>query len=160
MANNIVNSYCSSIIQMYQSVIVNYELNQDIIRQTEGETQDLLHELELSDPKNAKDGYLIYKQLREVRQRRRLAKDENKLLQNMYDYFKTQQGQSFKKEIQKIQGNAAKEYEQQEKRQYIPRQRDDLTIADHTCNAHRPFEELMKDFKQTKIYAEKGKLRK
>jgi hypothetical protein len=160
MANNIVNNYCSSIIQMYQSVVVNYELNQNIIRQAEEETQDLLHELELGNPKNAREGYLIYKQLREVRQRRRLAKDENNLLQNMYDYFKTQQGQSFKKEIQKIQGNAAREYEQQEKRQYIPKQRSDLTITDRTCQVNRPFEELMKEFKQTKISVQNGKMRK
>ena len=42
MANNIVNTYCSSIIQMYQSVTTTYELNQDIIRQADEETQDLL----------------------------------------------------------------------------------------------------------------------
>lgn len=160
MANNIVNNYCSSIIQMYQSVIANYELNQDIIRQTDEETQDLLHELELGNPKNAREGYLIYKQLREVRQRRRLAKDENNLLKNMYDYFKTQQGETFKKAIQKIQGDAAREYIQQEKRQYIPKQRSDLTITDRTCQVNRPFEELMKEFKQTKISVQNGKMRK
>lgn len=160
MANNIVNNYCSTIIQMYQSVIANYELNQDIIKQADEETQDLLHELELSEPKNAREGYLIYKQLRDVRQRRRLAKDENKLMQNMYDYFKTQSGQLFKREIQKIQGSAAKEYEHQENRRYIPKQRDDLTITNQTCLANRPFEELMKEFKQDKITVQNGKLRK
>ena len=160
MANNIVNTYCSSIIQMYQSVTTTYELNQDIIRQADEETQDLLHELELSNPKNAVDGYKVYKQLREVRRRRRLAKDECALMKDMYEYFKSQPAQQFKKEIQKVQSNSAKEADHQEKRQYTPRQRNDLTITEQTCQAHKPFEQLMREFKQTKISTQNGKLRK
>lgn len=160
MSNNIVNNYCSTMIQIYKQVIATYELNINIISQTEGELNDLLHECELSDPKNAREGYKMYKQIRELRQKRRQAKNENQLLQEMYDYFKTQNGQAFKASMQKVQSNSAKLYERQNNRTYIPRQRNDLTITNQTCGTNRPFEELMKEFKKTKIIAENGKLRK
>lgn len=160
MTNNIVNNYCSTIIQIYKQVISTYELNVDIIAQTEGELNDLLHECELSAPKNAREGYQMYKQIRELRQKRRQAKDENQLLQEMYDYFKTQNGQMFKSSIQKVQSNSAKIYESQNNRTYVPRQRNDLTITDQTCESNKPFEELMKEFQQTKISTKNGKLRK
>ena len=160
MSNNIVNQYSSTMISIYQSVINTYENNLDIIRQAEDELNDLNHECELSSPKDMYKGYLMYKQIREVRQRRRLAKNENELLKDMYELFKNQQGQNFKSTIQKIQGNAAKLSEVQNSRTYKPRQRNDLTITDQTCEAHKPFEELLKEFNQTKITRQNGKLRK
>ena len=93
---NIVNNYSSTIVTIFQDVIRTYENNIETIKQAEGELTDLEHEIELSNPKNARDGYKIYKELREIRIKRRTAKDENQLLQDMYDYFKSQQGQSFK----------------------------------------------------------------
>ena len=62
----------------------------------------------MSSPKNARDGYKLYKELREIRIRRRVAKDENQILKDTYDYFKSQQGQAFKNKIQQLQGGAAK----------------------------------------------------
>lgn len=160
MSNNIVNQYSSTIISIYQSVINTYENNIDIIRQSEEELNDLNHECELSNPKDMYRGYLMYKQIRDVRQRRRLAKDENEILKDMYDFFKTQQGQNFKSTMQKVQSNAAKIAEAQNHRIYKPRQRNDLTITNQTCEAHKPFEELLKEFKQTKVSQQNGKLRK
>ena len=78
----------------------------------------------------------------------------------MYEYFKSQQGQAFKSKIQQLQGNAAKLREVQERRTYTPRQRDDLTCTDVTSTAHRPFEQMLKDFKETKVSVQNGKLRK
>jgi len=160
MSDNIVNQYSSTIISIYQSVINRYENNLDIIKQAEEELNDLNHECELSEPKDMYKGYLMYKQIREVRQRRRLAKDENEILKDMYEFFKTQQGQIFKSSMQKIQSNAAKISDAHSKRIYRPRQRNDLTITDHICEAHKPFEELLKDFRQTKVTKQNGKLRK
>ena len=79
----------------------------------------------------------------------------------MYEFLKGPQGQTFKTQIQKIQGNAAKISEAQQHRYYVPRRRNDLTIAE-PCSAavNRPFEELLDEFKQTKIVQQKGKLRK
>lgn len=160
MPNNIVNQYSSTIISIYQSVINTYENNLDIIRQAEEELNDLNHECELSSPKDMYHGYLIYKQIRDIRQKRRIAKNENEVLKEMYDFFKTQQGQSFRSTMCKVQGNAAKIADSQTRRTYRPRQRNDLTITDQPCAANKPFEELLKEFKQTKVTTQNGKLRK
>lgn len=157
---NIVNNYSSTIVTIFQDVIRTYENNIETIKQAEGELTDLEHEIELSNPKNARDGYKIYKELREIRIKRRTAKDENQLLQDMYDYFKSQQGQSFKSKLQQIQGTAAKIENAQSCRTYTPRQRNDLSITDKTCETIKPFEEMLKEFNQTKVSMQGGKLRK
>ena len=157
---NIVNNYSSTIVTIFQDVIRTYENNIKTIKQAEGELTDLEHEIELSNPKNARDGYKIYKELREIRIKRRTAKDENQLLQDMYDYFKSQQGQSFKSKLQQIQGAAAKIENAQSCRTYTPRQRNDLSITDKTCETIKPFEDMLKEFNQTKVSMQGGKLRK
>ena len=130
MANNIVNNYSTTIVTIYHDVKKNYENNLDIIKQAEDELNDLYHEAELSSPKDMYQGYLIYKAIRDVRIRRRKAKEENELLKDMYEYFNSQSGQAFKTKIQSIQGNAVKLRTTQESRTYQPRQRNDLTITD------------------------------
>jgi hypothetical protein len=158
--NNIVNNYSSTIVTIYQDVIKTYERNIEIIKQTEGELNDLYHEAELSKPKDMYQGYLVYKSIRDTRIKRRQAKEENELLQDMYDYLKSQAGQQFKTKIQSIQGNSVKLRATQESRTYQPRQRNDLTITDKHSEATRPFEELLADFNKTKVTKQNGKLRK
>ena len=160
MANNIVNQYSTTIISIFQDVIKTYERNLEIIKQTDGELQDLMHEAELSAPKDLYRGYLLYKEIREVRIRRRTAKEENEILKDMYDFFQSQQGQAFKSRIQAIQGASAKIRATQEARTYTPRQRNDLTCTDKHSTANRPFEDLLADFKKTKVTMKSGKLRK
>ena len=96
MANNIVNNYSSTIVEIFQSVIKNYEMNVDIIKQCEAELNDLNHEAELSEPKDMYKGYLVYKAIRETRIRRRTAKEENELLKDIYDYFNSSKGKHLK----------------------------------------------------------------
>jgi hypothetical protein len=160
MANNIVNNYSSSIVTMFKEVVKTYEMNLDIIRQTEEELNDLYHECELAEPKDMYKGYLLYKEIREARIRRRTAKEENELLKDMYDYFQSQQGQAFKNRIQSIQGASAKVRSTQEARTYTPRQRNDLTCTDKHSTANKPFEVMLQEFNQTKITMKSGKLRK
>lgn len=157
---NIVNNYSSTIVTIYKDVVKNYEMNLDTIKQTEEELNDLYHEAELSDPKDMYQGYLVYKAIREARIRRRTAKEENELLKDMYEYFQSQQGQAFKSRIQSIQGNSVKLRATQESRTYQPRQRNDLTITDKHSTANRPFEDMLKEFNQTKVTMRGGKLRK
>ena len=157
---NIINNYSTTIVSIFQDVINNYERNLEIIKQAEEELMDLEHEIELSAPKDMYKGYLTYKEIREVRIRRRKAKEENELLKDMYDYFKGQNAQSFKNKIQQIQGNSVKLRDAQEHRTYITRQRNDLTITNHTSVAHKPFEEMLSDFNKIKISSQNGKLRK
>lgn len=157
---NIVNNYCSTVVTIFQDVKKNYENNLEIIKQTEDELNDLYHECELADPKDMYGGWKVYKAIREARIRRRTAKEENELLKDMYEYFNGQVGQAFKNKIQSIQGAAVKLRTTQESRTYQPRQRDDLTITDKHSSANKPFEQMLKDFNQSKAYVQGGKLRR
>lgn len=160
MSNNIVNNYSSTIITIFKDVIEKYEENLEIIKQTESELNDVNHEIELSAPKDMYKGYLCYKDIRDLRIMRRVAKDENELLQDMYDLLTTQQGQAFKNNIKKVQSSSARIYDAQQRRTYKPRKRKDLTITNKTCDSIPPFEDLLAEFKKTKITMQNGKLRK
>ena len=155
-----MNNYCSTIITIYQNVIQNYERDIDDIKRIEGELNDIMHEIELTNSKDMYHGYLLYKQIRELRIERRRCKEEVELLKDTYDYFKSQQGQAFKNKIQQLQGGAAKLREAQEHRTYTPRQRNDLTCTDQTSTAHKPFQEMLNEFNRDKAYIKNGKLRK
>lgn len=158
--NNIVNNYCSTFIQISNDVVKKFESNVEVIKQTEAELNDIYHEIELGKPQDLYGGYKLYKQVKDLRMRRRQAKDENELLKDMYEYIKSQQGQSFKSKIQSIQGCSVKVYEAQNRRTYTPRQRNDLTITNKTCEVNRPFEDMMREFKKDKVTMQGGKLRK
>lgn len=160
MANNIVNNYCSTIVTMFQDVKKKYESNLEIIKQTEDELNDLYHEAELSNPKDMYKGYLVYRAIRETRIRRRTAKEENELLKEIYEYFNSQPGQTFKSKMQSIQGASVKLRAVQESRTYQPRQRSDLTITDKHSTANKPFEQMLADFKKDRVTVQNGKLRK
>lgn len=160
MANNIVNNYCSTVVTIYQDVKKNYENNIEIIKQAEEELNDLYHECELADPKDMYKGWQMYKAIRDTRIRRRQAKQENEILKDMYDYLCSPAGQTFKTKMQSIQGSAVKIQNAQESRTYQPRQRNDLTITDKHSTATKPFEEMLKEFNQTKVSVQNGKLRK
>ncbi len=157
---NIVNNYSTTIITIFKDVVSNYERNLEIIKRTEDELNDLNHEIELSSPKDMYKGYLLYKNIRDLRIKRRCAKEENELLQEMYEYVTSQNGQGVKSTIQKIQGHSVKLREVQENRKYIPRQRTDLTIADKITKPHKPFEDMLTEFNKTKISMQNGKMRK
>lgn len=157
---NIVNNYGSTIVTIFHDVIKTYERNIEIIKETEEELNDLYHEAELSNPKDMYSGYLLYKDIRTTRIRRRTAKEENEMLQDLYDYLKSQHGQTFKNKIQDIQGKSVKLRTVQEARTYHPRRRTDLTIADKGRGDQQPFEEMLANFKKTKVKNVGGKLRK
>ena len=157
---NIVNNYSSTIITIYQDVIKTYENNQKTIKEIEEELNDVNHEIELSAPKDMYKGYMLYKTIRELRLKRRCAKEENELMEEMYNYITSQSGIEFKNRMQKIQGHSINICKKQENRTYVPRQRNDLTITDQTCKAYKPFEEMLRDFNKTKITMQGGKLRK
>ena len=157
---NIVNNYASTISTIYAEVIKNYENNLNSIKQIEGELQDLMHEIELSEPKNAAQGYKLYKEIRELRIKRRTAKEEVELLRDLHEYLTSQQGQAFKSKVQSIQGNSVKLRATQEQRTYQPRQRNDLTITNKHSIANKPFETMLAEFNKTKVTMKGGKLRK
>ena len=157
---NIVNNYSSTMVTIFKDVVKQYEANIEIIKQAEDELNDLYHEAELSEPKDMYSGYLVYKAIKETRIRRRTAKEENELLKDMYEFFQSSQGQSFKSKIQSIQGNSVKLRAVQESRTYTPRQRNDLTCTDKHSTANKPFETMLEEFNKNKAYMRGGKLRK
>lgn len=157
---NIIENYVTTMVTIYQNVVKDYEQNLDRIQEIQDELQDIEHEIELSAPKNMYAGYLLYKRIRELRIERRRCKEEVELMKDTYEYFKSQQGQAFKNKVQQLQGGAKKIRDAQERRTYRPRQRDDLTIEGFTSSEHASFEEMMKEFKNTKVTMQGGKLRK
>lgn len=157
---NIANNFSSTMITIMKDVTERYEKNIEIIKQTEGELQDVLHEIELGKSQDLYGGYKLYKQVKDLRMKRRTAKDEQQLLEEMYKLFNSQQGTEFKNKIKSIQSNAAKAYDAQHNRTYTPRQRDDLTIVDKTCKTNPTFEDMLRDFNKNKAYMQGGKMRK
>lgn len=158
--SNIVVDYSTNIINIFKDVVKRYESNLEIIKQTEDELNDINHEIELSSPKDMYNGYLMYKTLRELRVRRRQAKDENDVLYEMYCYITSQNGIEVKTKMQKLQGHAVDTERKLNNRSYCPRQRSDLTITDVSPVCNKPFEQLMKEFNETKVTTKNGKLRK
>lgn len=154
---NIVGDYSTTIIDIFKDVATRYENNLDIIKQTEDEINDINHEIELSSPKDMYHGYLLYKTLRDLRVRRRQAKDENEILSEMYFYITSQNGLEVKTKMQKLQGHAVETERKLNNRSYCPRQRSDLTITDVSPVSNKPFEQLMKEFKETKVTTKKRK---
>lgn len=157
---NIVVEYSTNIINIFNDVEKRYESNLEIIKQTEDELNDINHEIELSSPKDMYHGYLLYKTLRELRVRRRQAKDENEILSEMYFYITSQNGIEVKTKMQKLQGHAVDTERKLNNRSYCPRQRSDLTITDVSPVSNKPFEQLMREFKETKVTTKNVKLRK
>lgn len=159
--SNITEQYSTTIISIYNDVVKTYENNVALIKRCEDELNDLNHEIELSKPKDMYKGYLCYKAIRDVRNRRRIAKNENQLLQDLYDFVKSKTGQDTKTKFQQIQGNSVKTLEAQNHRVYVPRQREDLTIANMHSEVTKDFEEMLTEFnRKNKVTREQGKLRK
>lgn len=155
--SNIVVDYSTNIIDIFKDVVKRYQTNLEIIKQTEDELNDINHEIELSSPKDMYHGYLLYKTLRELRVRRRQAKDENEILSEMYFYITSQNGIEVKTKMQKLQGHAVDTERKLNNRSYCPRQRSDLTITDVSPVSNKPFEQLMREFKETKVTTKKWK---
>lgn len=157
---DIIENYSTTVVTIFQNVVKDYERDLERIKEIEDELQDLYHEIELSPSKNMYLGYLLYRRIRELRIERRRCKDETELMKETYEFFKSQQGQSFKNKMQQLQGSARKLRDVQEKRTYKPRIRDDLTIEGLTSSEHASFEDMMREFKETKVSIKNGKLRK
>lgn len=160
MDDNIINNYASTIITIFQNVINTYENDLKIITQTQNELVDLEHEIEFGESLDMYKGWLLYKKIQDARIRRRAAKERVELLNDMYHYLKSQNGENFANKIKNIQGNAVKLRAEQKARTYRPRQRNDLTIKDKHSNESKSFEHMLDEFNKNKVYMKNGKLRK
>lgn len=156
---NIMEQYSSTIITIFQSVINNYEKDLERLKEIQDELEDFKHEKEFGDPKNMYQAWLERQSERELLIERRRCKEEIEILKETYEFFKSQQAQSFKNKIQQLQGNATKLRAIQDGA-YSPRRRDNLTLEGKTSTEQKSFEQMIDEFNKNKAYMKKGKMRK
>lgn len=80
-----VEELVNSLHCIFTDLPKHYEANKREISDLEGEQQDLLHIIELTNFDACK-GFKYSKELQRVRKRRRELKDENELLENLYKF--------------------------------------------------------------------------
>ena len=100
-------------------VISRYNFNEECIQRRENDTQDILHEIELSGYKNAREGYKLYKKLKLVREDRRRAKAENEVLKPLIDWLAV--NKQLRDQLGKVQGQCSTKQQLIAKRIYTPR---------------------------------------
>ena len=99
-----ISKFCSDI----RKTLSRYEGNKQRLLEIEGEHQDLLHYIEISPFKKVSDGYKLYRKLAELRRERRALKNENDLLQPLYDAFHQP---DILNKLGKVQGDVSKVHE-------------------------------------------------
>ena len=156
MQDNPVEMYVDSINSIFTDISNTYNNSIEAIKEVEQSLMDLLHEIELSSDKDMYQGYLLYKEIKALRIRRRQAKERVELLKSIYDFVNGNQVAQIKNTLGQLKGNSKKTLSHQNNRVYSARQRDDLTIE----NKHTGFGDLMKKFDVTNSTSHKGKLRK
>jgi hypothetical protein len=127
------------------SIISTYEQNLRIIEEKERELSDIGHEIELSAKKNVVEGYKIYSEERNVRKTRRQAKDENEILQPIYEYLIKQNVKDVLTNLEKTIIKANQVEQGHQTRIYKPKVRNDLTITNRTPVN---FDDLLYKFKK------------
>lgn len=70
-----------------KAMISRFEYNKARIIAVEAELVDLYHYIEITPYKNVPDGYKLYRKMAELRRERRACKNENDLLQPIYEHF-------------------------------------------------------------------------
>ncbi|GAB6170573.1 hypothetical protein JCM15765_00510 [Paradesulfitobacterium aromaticivorans] len=97
----------------------------DELKRCEEETQDLLHEIELTKF-DASRGYRLCRDLQEVRQRRRQLKDEMDVARVLKEFLDI--NKQLKINLFKVLTSMERVEEGQGRRMYTPRVRTDLTL--------------------------------
>lgn len=70
-----------------KAMVARFEYNKARIIEIEAELVDLYHYIEISPFKNIAEGYRLYRKHAELRRERRACKNENDLLQPIYEHF-------------------------------------------------------------------------
>ena len=101
-----------------KDAVAKYEWNRNRIGEIEAELIDLLHWIEIAPNKKVPDGYKLYRKLADLRRERRCCKNENDLLQPIYEYFHATEVLN---RLAKVQGECAKAKEAIDARTYAIR---------------------------------------
>lgn len=99
----------------------------DDLKKCELEIMDLLHEIEFTKV-NAYQGYLLCKEIQEVRQRRRKLKEKMEILKGLKEFEDS--NRNLKINLYKVLANMEKIEESQGHRMYTPRVRTDISLAE------------------------------
>ena len=99
-----IRKFCSDI----RGMVTRYEGNKRRLIDIESEQQDLLHYIEIAPFKTVPNGYKLYRKLAELRRERRALKNENDLLQPLYEAFRLP---DMLNRLSKVQGDVAKTQE-------------------------------------------------
>lgn len=134
---NEIESCLKGIIAMCNTIKSMYQQGAENTSRLDKETQDLLHEIELSDFEN---GDSFARELQFIRRQRRENKDLVEMAAGAYNYLESIKSKEFLREIQKLQENIKFVEKSQNSRKYNAKVRDDLTI----CNCKPQIEEEMK----------------
>lgn len=126
---NIVEKNIDIILAAMNEIKKVYEKSSEDIITTTQEQEDIEHEIELNEKADRTAGYKYYRELREIRQRRRMSKNDNELCQESYNFFTADNNKSFFDRLIQIKGNSRKVFEKQKDRVYTPRIRGDVTIT-------------------------------
>lgn len=125
-----MNPNIVQIVKDFAELINNIEAEWDTIYKNldkvDNETQDLLHEAELT-VFNASEGYELAKKIQEVRRRRRELKDKQEILRFLKDFYDN--NKHLKITLFKLAQNMENTRQAQENRQYTPRIRTDIKLA-------------------------------
>lgn len=101
-----------------KGMVSRFESNKARIIEIENELLDVYHYIEISTYKKVPDGYKLYRKMAELRRERRACKNENDLLQPIYEYFHATEVLN---KLSHVQGECAKCMEAIDNRTYTVR---------------------------------------
>ena len=101
-----------------KDMIARFEGNKARVIAIEEELQDIYHYIEISTYKSVPIGYKLYRKLAELRRERRSCKNENDLLQPIYEYFHATEVLN---KLSHVQGECAKVKTTIDNRTYLVR---------------------------------------
>ena len=101
-----------------KAMVSRYEFNKNRVIEIENELNDICHYMEISSYKNVPEGYRLYRKLAELRRERRACKNENDLLQPVYQYFHATEVLN---KLTTVQGEVAKAKSAIDARTYLVR---------------------------------------
>lgn len=105
----------ASFLAFCRDVVERVDGNARVIDESNDETQDIMHYIELSEDLGVVAGYKAHVKLRSIRRARRDAKNENELLSPLYDFLT---GTEFMQSLQRVLGATRARQEVIQKRVY------------------------------------------
>ena len=116
----------SMILNLFIDLKERYEYNYKMVGECDYKTQDILHEIEMLNY-DVFRGFKIYKELQATRQTRRQCKDENELLDPIYNYISSLQNCEGK--LRKVSEKTIDANNCRERKSYHPRIKTEMENA-------------------------------